>query len=582
MILSTDGSAGLAAARVAGGGAPSLPRRVARARIVPTAMAATALLVLAGCGGDAPRDTDAPEAGEHATLGGGPPGGVLVVLMEGEPDELNPLTYSSTPAYQAVHLMFRALARRDTTLSGYQPDLAASWELRPDSTVILNLRPDVRWHDGEPVTARDVVYTIDMQRDERTASSRQADVAAVESATALDSLTVEVKLSRIGPYTLNALLEVVPVPEHLLRDTPPESMKTAGFGREPVGNGFYRFGRWDSGQNLILEVNQEVPEGRASLDRIMMRFVPDLNVAMTELLAGQADLLPKLPPDQKARVESAAGAELFHGPRVRPVWIAWNTRRAPLDDARVRRAVMMAIDREALAAGLFGEEGEPAPSIIPPSLWEHSPAVRPVPHDPEGARALLEQAGWRDADRDGILEKGGAPLRLQVDFNAAEQVRQDVLVAIQNMVRRAGIELVPRGYERTAWVDRLRNQEFTGSLWGWGWGPGVMGSNAEMILHTRSIPPNGANFAAYSDARVDALIDSTLVVIDTAVARGVWHRLEQRVTDDVPYAPLYLDPELFGVHERFRNVRFRGIEWWEDVIYWYIPTDRRLPRDRVR
>lgn len=551
-------------------------------KLLRVPLAALLVAATAACGGEPQTERAETDAGDHPTLGGGPAGGVAVVLMEGEPDELNPLTYSSTPAYQAVHLMFRALARRDTTLSGYQPDLAASWELRPDSTVVLRLRPDVLWHDGEPVTASDVVYTIEMQRDVRTASSRRPDVAAVESATEIDSLTVAVKLSRVGPYTVNALLEVVPVPRHLLEGIEPERMKTAGFGRQPVGNGFYRFGRWDAGQSLVLEANTEVPEGRASLDRIVMRFVPDLNVAMTELLAGQGDLLPKVPPDQKERVEAAEAAAAYHGPRVRPVWIAWNTRQHPVDDPRVRRAVMMAIDRERLAAGLFGEEGEPALSIIPPSLWEHSPAHRPVPHDPAGARALLQQAGWRDADGDGILEKNGRPLRLEVDFNAAEQTRQDVLVAIQSMVREAGIDLVPRGYERTAWVDRLRSQEFVGSLWGWGWGPGVMGPNAEMILHSRSIPPDGANFAAYSNARVDALIDSTLVLTDTAVARGVWHRLEQIVTDEVPYAPLYLDPELFGVHERFQNVKFRGIEWWEDIIYWYVPTDQRLPRDRAR
>lgn len=544
-------------------------------------LAALAAATLTGCGGDEPREPEQREEREYATLGGGPPGGVAVVLFEGEPDELNPLTYSSLPAYQAVHLLFRALARRDTTLSGYQPDLASSWELRPDSTVVIRLRRDVRWHDGEPVTAEDVVYTIEMQRDERTASSRQADVAAVRSVTATDSFTVEVELERTGRYTLNALLEVVPVPRHILSGIAPERMKTAPFGRSPVGNGFYRFGRWEAGQNLVLEANTEAPEGRPSLDRIIMRFVPDMNVAMTELLAGQGDLVQKVPPDQMARVEAAEQVELHHGPRVRPVWLTWNTRRAPVDDERVRRAALMAIDRETLAKGLFGEEGEPAYSLIPPALWEHSDDVEPVPFDAEGARRLLAEAGWRDADGDGIRDKDGKPLRIEVDYIAAEQSRQDVLVAMQSMLRRVGIDLVPRGYERTAWVDRLRNQEFTGSMWGWGWGPGVMGSNAEMILHSRSIPPNGPNFAAYSDSIVDALIDSTLVVTDTAVARDVWRRLEQRTIDEVPYAPLFLDPELFGVHVRFRNVEFRGIEWWEDVIYWWVPADERLPRDRV-
>jgi peptide/nickel transport system substrate-binding protein len=550
-------------------------------RAATLALATVLIPLLGGCGGDEGPDVADRQAGEFRTLGGGPPGGVVVVLLEGEPDELNPLTYSSLPAYQAVHLLFRSLARRDTTLSGYRPDLALAWELRPDSTVLLRLRSDVRWHDGRPVTAEDVVFTIEMQKDERTASSRQADVAAVREVRAVDSLTVEVRLARTGMYTVNALLEVVPVPKHLLAEVPPERMKAAPFGRSPVGNGFYRFGRWDSGQSLVLEANADAPEGRPALDRVVMRFVPDMNVAISEMLAGQGDLLPKVPPDQKSRIAAARHLELYHGPRVRPVWIAWNTARPPMSDERVRRAVLMATDRERIAEGLFGEEGEPAFSLIPPALREHSPDVDPIPYDPQGARRLLAEAGWRDADGDGVREKDGSVLRIQVDYISAEQSRQDVLVAMQSMLRQVGVELVPRGFERTAWVDRLRNQEFVGSFWGWGWGPGVMGPNAEMILHSRSIPPNGPNFAAFSDSITDALIDSTLVVTDTAVARGLWRRLEQRTIDQAPYAPIFLDPELFGVHQRYRNVRFRGIEWWEDVIYWYVPQELRLPRDRV-
>jgi peptide/nickel transport system substrate-binding protein len=507
---------------------------------------------------------------------------VLVVLADREPDELNPLTYSSTPAFQAVHLMFRSLARRDSTLSGYTPDLARSWELQPDSTLVLALRDDVLWHDGTRVTADDVVFTIERQRDPVTASPRQADVAAVTSVAALDSFTVAVKLARTGPHTVNALLEVVPVPRHLLQDVDPAQMRTAPFGRNPVGNGFYRFGRWTSGQNLTMEVNAERPDGRASIDRVVMRFVPDMNAAMTELLAGQGDLLIRVPPDQKTRVEAAPNVEVYGGPRVRPGWIAWNTRRAPLDDVRVRRALLMAVDREALARGLFADVGEPALSPIPSALWEHSPRVRPIPHDPAGAQRLLAEAGWRDTNGDGIVDQGGRPLRIEVDFVSTDQVRQDYLVAMQSMLRRIGVELVPRAYESTAWVQRLREGNFTGSFWGWGWGPGVMGPNAEMVFHSRSIPPAGPNFAASRNPRIDQLIDATLVTSDTAQARAIWAELEQLMIDDAVYAPLFMDPELFGVHNRFRNVRFRGIEWWEDIPYWYVEPGDLLPRDRVR
>jgi peptide/nickel transport system substrate-binding protein len=547
-------------------------------------LAAAGLLALAAaalpaCGpGDRPAVGDDVPAGDHATFSGGPPGGVLVVLADREPDELNPLTYASNPAFQAVHLMFRSLARRDSTLSGYQPDLAESWEMRPDSVLVLRLRRDARWHDGTPVTAEDVVFTIERQQDERVASPRQADVAAVTSVTAPDSFTVEARLSRTGPYTINALLEVVPVPRHLLGDVDPGGIRTAPFGRNPVGNGFFRFLRWEAGQNLILEANAEMPEGRPALDRVVMRFIPDISAAMTELLAGQGDLL-KIPPEQSPTVEAAGNVERHGAPRVRPAWIAWNTRVPPLDDVRVRRALLMGVDRQALARGLFGDIGEPALSPIPEALWEHTPGVRPIPYDPDGARRLLDEAGWVGQ---GIRQQGGRPLRLEVDYIATDQVRQDVLVAMQSMLRQIGVELVPRAFESTAWVDRLRAREFVGSFWGWGWGPGVVGPNAEMVFHSRSIPPNGPNFAGYSNPRVDQLIDAALETRDTTQLRRIWAEFEQHVIDDAVYAPLYLDPELFGVHGRFRNVRFRGIEWWEDVPYWYVQPNQLLPRDRSR
>jgi peptide/nickel transport system substrate-binding protein len=538
--------------------------------------------LLVACGAPAADNGADATMAEHDTFGGGPPGGVLIVLADREPDQLNPLTFSSAPAYHAVHLLFRPLARRDSTLSGYQPDLARSWRFDDDATLLLELRDDVFWHDGTRVTADDVVFTIELQRDAATASPRQGDVAAVATVAARDSFTVAVTLSRTSLYTVNALLEVVPVPRHLLGDIAAADMRNAPFGRNPVGNGFYRFGGWTAGQSLTLEVNADKPDGRAAIDRIVMRFIPDIAAGMTEMLAGSGDLLQRLPPDHRARMDAATNVEVHTAPRVRPTWIAWNTRRPPLDDVRVRQALIMAVDRDAIARWLFGETGEPALSPIPAVLREHSPDVRPLPFDTAAARRLLAEAGWRDTNGDGLLDRDGRPLRLEVDYISTDQTRRDVLVAMQSMLRRIGVDLAPRAYESTAWVQRLREGNFTGSFWGWGWGPGVVGPNAEMVFHSRSIPPNGPNFAASNNPRIDALIDRALIAADTAEARTIWRELEQHMIDDAVYAPIYMDPELFVVHPRLRNVRFRGIEWVEDAPYWYVEPGRRLGRDRIR
>ena len=547
---------------------------------------AAALAACGGGGGDRPaagKDGAADEGvgAGHPTFTGAAPGGTMIFLAEGDADDLNPLTFDNTQSYQIVHLLFRALARRDSTLSNYTPDLLERWEQPDSNTVILRVRPNLKWHDGRPVTAEDVVFTIQRQQDSATASPRQADVAGVESVRAVDPQTVEVKLNRTGPSTVNALLEVIPVPRHLLQNVPPAQTRFNAFSQRPVGNGLFRFGSWNKGQQITVEANPDAPEGRPALDRIVIRVVPDATARLTQLLNGEADAM-KVSPEQREQLANGRGVRLETAAQVRPGWIAFNQQKAPVNDAAVRRAFLMAINRQQIVQAQFGEQGTPALSPIPPGLREHSADVRPIAADPNGARQLLEQAGWRDTNGDGIREKGGQPLRIEVEVSSADQMRKDMLVFIQQQVRQAGIDLQIREMERASWVERLRGRQYTASFWGWGWGPGVMGPNAEMLFHSRSIPPNGANFAGYSNPKADQLIDQILVENDTTRARGLWKQLEQQVIDDAVYAPIFLDPEFYAVNNRFANVKFRGPEWWEDAIYWSIPENRRLPRDRAR
>jgi peptide/nickel transport system substrate-binding protein len=556
-------------------------------RIFRGTWVALAAVALAACGGGggggnggqgAQGGDEAPPPGNHNTVGGGPVGGTLVVLSEGDADNLNPLTYDATPAYQLVHLMFRALGKRDSTLSNYTPDFLERWEQKDPTTVILHVRPGIKWHDGRPTSAEDVVFTINLQKDSTLASTRQQDVEAVQSVRALDSMTVEVKLAKSGAATFNSLLEVVPVPKHLLDSIPPARMRFAGFNTRPVGNGLYRFVRWNKGQEAVLEANPDAPQ-RASLNRIIVRVVPDPSARLTALINGEGDL-NKITADQRDRLGQAQNVRLANAARVRPGWIVWNVEKAPVNDPAVRRAFLMAINRPQLTQAMFGAEGEPALSPIPSKLREHSADVRPIAFNLQQAGQLLQQAGWVDSNGDGIRDKGGRPLQLEIEYSSADPVRADMIVAIQAMVKPAGIAVVPKPYERTTWVDRLRGRQFMGSFWGWGWGPGVMGPNARTVWHSASIPPGGANFAGYRNPRLDALIDSVIVEPDSARTRGMWRQIEQTVIDDAVYAPIFFDPEYYGVSSRFRGVKFRGPEWWEDVIYWWIPPQQLTARDK--
>jgi peptide/nickel transport system substrate-binding protein len=371
---------------------------------------------------------------------------------------------------------------------------------------------------------------------------------------------------------------VVPVPKHLLDSIPPARMRFASFNIRPVGNGLFRFVRWNKGQEAVLEANPDAPQ-RPSLNRIIVRIVPDPSARLTALINGEGDL-DKVTADQRDRLMQAPGVRLMSAARVRPGWIVWNTERAPVNDPVVRRAFLMAVDRARLAQAMFGKEGEPALSPIPTKLREHSADVRPIAFNEAQAGQLLQQAGWVDSNGDGIRDKGGQPLQLEIEYSSADPVRADMVVAIQAMAKRAGIGIVPKPYERTTWVDRLRTRKFMGSFWGWGWGPGVMGPNARSVWHSANIPPNGANFAGYRNPKLDALIDSVIVEPDSTRSRAMWRQIEQAVMDDAVYAPIFFDPEYYGVSARFRGVKFRGPEWWEDVIYWWIPPEQLTARDK--
>ncbi|MDB4950513.1 MAG: ABC-type transport system, substrate-binding protein [Gemmatimonadetes bacterium] len=542
------------------------------------ALAAASLCAVAACGGgDGAQGTKA--ASNVKTFAGGPAGGTVIYLSDREPDNLNPLTFDSSPAFQVVHLLFRALARRDSTLSHYVPDLLERWEPgTAPNTLVLHVRHGLKWHDGVPVTAQDVVFTIQMQQSAKIASPRKNDVQPVKSVSARDSFTVDVALDRPGISTVNALLEVVPVPKHLLEKVDPAQMRFAPFSTRPVGNGLFRFEKWDRGQQLVVSANADAPEGRPALDRVVMRFVPDVNAAMTDLLAGNGDGM-KVPADQKARTRGIRTATLYNAPRVRPAWIAWNVAKPPVDDPRVRRAVAMAINRPDVVQRVFGAEGEALLTPLPPRLAEHDPGVHPLPYDPVRAGAALDSAGWKDTNADGIRDKGGRPLRLTVEYNSGDQNRRDALVAMQATLHQVGVDLQLQPYESTTWVERLRHRDFQGSFWGWGWGPGVLGPNAVVIWSSKSIPPNGANFAGYANPKLDQLLDAVVVESDPAKAKQLWTQIEQTVVDDAVYLPIYLDPEYYGVSSRIANVKMRGIEWWEDIPYWYVPTDKRIARD---
>lgn len=548
-------------------------------RTIPTS--AVALLVLA-CGGADTGEYRASEAG--AVSEDERHGGTAVVALAVKPATFNGLAAIDGDA-MGIHqgLLSMPLVRYNEDLEPV-PWLAERWDtvrVAPDTLELtFHLRRDVRWHDGVPTTAEDVRFTWERMHDPRVAFPRKGFIAHWSPEVEVpDSFTVRFRLRPHADF-LEFWTWDVPLPAHILRDVPPEELRNHPFAQQPMGNGPFRFVRRGPGQQLVFEANPDFPAGlggRPYLDRVVFRVMPDATARVTELFTGGVQL-GFLPPGPAERADQAAGIRLLAYPGQWWTQIAWNTRRAPFDDVRVRRALSLAIDREALLSTMLRGYGEPGRWTVTPSHWQFDPddpetAPR---HDPERARSLLTEAGWRDRDHDGILENAeGRRFRFTLLSFRESTTHPQTAVAVQNHLRQIGVDMQVRLLEEaTAFSmvegrmgeDSMRVRDFDAFLTNY-----TTGSRADdsWFLHSsnRDAP---LSLPGYATPRADFLMDTLAVTLDRDVARPMWREYQRFMMREAPVTVLMYPWTLLGVDASLqgveagpaRHVFLSAPQWW--------------------
>src|SRR6476661_11059690 len=239
-------------------------------------------------------------------------GGTIVVATPGEPDYLLPPLAAQIVGRQVTDLLYDRLAEIGDNLStvgdkGFKPQLAARWEWAPDSlSIVFHLDPKARWHDGQPVRASDVRYSLNLLKDPAFGSPTAPLVTNIDSISVRDSLTAVAYFKRHTPEQFYDLAyQVYIVPEHILGNTPPAQLKTAEVARRGIGSGRFRLARWDAGQRVELVADTANYRGRPKLDRVIWTIVPDASATLARLLGGQADFLEAVPPDQVHLIDSS-------------------------------------------------------------------------------------------------------------------------------------------------------------------------------------------------------------------------------------------------------------------------------------
>lgn len=524
--------------------------------------------VLLACAGE-PRNEDRPSRPPEV-------GGTAIVAFNSDLRSFNPLVTTDLNTIEVnYYMLFTPLLGYDESYEP-RPYLASSWEL-DSAGVTFHLNDDVRWHDGRPLSAYDVEFTFARAKDVETASVlSSAYLDLVESAEVIDSFTIRFQFSRPHARPLDGFWWP-PVPKHLLSEVPPAEMARADYNRRPVGSGPFRFGRWESGEYVILERSPDFPEslgGPAMLDRVIIRFIPEPATLLSETLTGNIDVNGSVYAHQAEEIERTPGTRLLSFPSREYYYIGWNTRVPFLGDRRVRRALTMSIDRQQLIDALVSGYARPAIGTIAP--WHPMYAdIEPLPYDPERAAALLAEVGWSDRDGDGFLEDiEGTPFRFTLMTNQENPIRVDIAQVVQAQLGRIGIDVEVLTLEWQTLLARHRSREFEGVVQSW-----VLDNfrvdPASLFHSSQADRPGSYNRSGLEDAQVDRLIEAAMGTTDPSEARELWAQFSIALQDAQPFTFLMWLDELAVVSQRIRGVEMDARGVLVTVADWWIPADLR-------
>jgi len=466
-----------------------------------------------------------------------PDANTLVMIIESSPTNLDPRVGIDAQSERIDNLIFDDLLGRGEDLN-VAPGLAERWEIPDPLTYIFHLHRGVKFHDGRPLTARDVKWTFDSLLQGKIRSTKAAVYRFVDRIETRDDVTVIFHMKERDATLLwnlsDGAIGIVP-------EGSGEEMS-----RHPIGSGPFRFVSAETDRDVSIERNNEYWGERAKVARVRFAIVPDATTEALELRKGSGDIaINSLTPDTVFALARDPNLAVERGTGTRLAYLGFNLRDPILKDARVRQAIAFALDRIPMIEYLWHGQAAPARSVLPVQSWAYNANVASYDHNIAKANQLLDAAGYPASN--------GVRFHITMKTSTDENTRLMVAV-MQQQLREAGIALDIRSFEFATFFSDVQHGAF--QMYGLRW----IGGNEdpdifEYAFDSAKFPPNGANRSYYSNPKVDALIDKARREIDPKVRKPLYDEVQRIVAEDVPYINLwYLDNVL--VHtKRVRNLK---------------------------
>lgn len=505
--------------------------------------------------------------------GGAGAGGTVVAGIRTDFSGFNPITNTSQYTDEVIkYALFTPLIQYDENLD-VRPYLAESWEMEGDTAVTFHLRDDVKWTDGQPVTAEDVKFTFDLAKDSTTASLiGSVYLDKVRTAEVVDPHTIRFGFSQPHAQALEDFWWA-PVPKHALEGVSPSELTNAPYNRKPIGSGPFKLAEWSANQRIVLEPNPDFPAGLggpAKAARVVFRIIPEPATLQTELVTGGVHVDIDVQPEQAKQIEQSDQLTLHAFPGRTVYYLGWNNERAPFTDAAVRRAMTLAINREEIIQALLSGYGTGAVGPIPPWSPLYPEGAEPLPYDPQQAKQLLSGAGWSDSNGDGVLDKGGKPFRFTL-ITSDRPMNRSVAEVVQEQLRDIGVDAQIRVLEFQTMLGLHKSRDFDAVFSNWVLDNFQMAAApSALFLSKNADVPNSANRSSVRDAQLDRLIEQAGAATDDEQARQLYGQFYDRLQQVQPFTFMFWLKELAASRNDAAGVRMDQRGELSSIADWHL------------
>ena len=489
---------------------------------------------------------------------------------------LNPVTTTLAVEQDIDEAIFNGLVELDDQqrvipdLATEVPTLRNGGISRDGKAIVYHLRRGVKWHDGQPFTSADVIFTFHTILNPHVNAANTAIYQQVRAIAAPDPYTVVVHLKSPSAPAVGQLFcngengEILP--KHLLQHS--ADFNRDPFGVHPVGTGPMILDRWERGARLVLKPNPDYFRGAPHIRELQVLLVPDNNTRLTMVTAKELDVVQIPLATELPRLRAIAGysVQLVRG--YGAVFATFNLTRPPFDDVRVRQALTLALDRRQLIDHTYGEAGIVGDSTLPPYSWAYAPDNGALPFDPARAKALLDEAGWK-LGPDGVRAKNGARLGFSLLTYAGATQRTILAQQMQNAWREVGADVALRPMQINVLFARdsiLNKAQYDVSLEGFIFDPDP---DRTVNFSSQDFSPVGFNNSRLSDPEVDALLARGIGLYDRNLRQPIYARLQRRLNQLVPTIELawpktiyVVNDDLHGFKAEPVNSDFWNIEQW--------------------